>query len=191
MWCKSSEHDAFSGDVFGDGSKLGYGPWSQCGWAVAMRQNAETVRLCWGPLPVSLPVQRRIKRAEMWAFLKALTEAVLPMTYYTDHLGILTGLRKGRQWCCSSKRPHADVWRDIWFRLEDLDFGIHGESLQVKKVKAHVAKSRQAELSSTELEMVQGNEVADDFAKEGSAMDANFGRTMALESQKERVQASL
>ena len=56
-WTASGTLDCFIGDVYGDGSLLGRGPWAQCGWATVARQNNETVRVCWGPLPVALPVQ--------------------------------------------------------------------------------------------------------------------------------------
>ena len=155
-----------------------------------MRTQRGIERACWGPLPVSLPVQRRIKRAGLWAFLQVLREAMPPLTFYTDHLGILQGLAKGKKWCCSGRRPQADVWRLIWCRLEDLEYDFDNEnaSIKVQKVKAHVARKARDAMSASELSRVQGNEQADSYAREGADLDANFGRSQAYQQWTEKVQ---
>eukprot|EP00973_Karenia_brevis_P051996 7221829-Karenia_brevis.AAC.1 len=67
-WSALAEPIAYSGDVFGDGSKKGIREWAPCGWAAVSMNGSEVQQAKWGPLPVELPVQRRIKRAELWAF---------------------------------------------------------------------------------------------------------------------------
>ena len=39
-----------------------------------------------------LPVQKRIKMTELWAFLHVLMHALPPVNYITDHLAIVKGL---------------------------------------------------------------------------------------------------
>ena len=80
-WRCRDEICYFTGNVYGDGSKLGFREWSQCGWAAAQVEAGTTVRMCNGPLPLHFPVQRRIKRAELWAFYRVLCDAVLPLSY--------------------------------------------------------------------------------------------------------------
>ena len=104
-----------------DGSKLGSTIWAQTGWAaMAVDPEGRATTQAWGPLPVDLPTQRTIKRAELWGFLQVLrhikTEAMgasEPCVTYTDHLAIVLGLRRGRAWCGNGKRGHADVWRQV------------------------------------------------------------------------------
>jgi len=60
-----SVDSCFTGHVYGDGSLKGKGEFAQCGWAVARKDGHEVVHLAYGPLPINLPVQRTIKRAEL------------------------------------------------------------------------------------------------------------------------------
>ena len=72
----------FTGDVFTDGSRIG-----RCdvtagiGWAVVKYDlatgDAELTQ--YGPMPAQFPVQVRILRAELWAVLQVLGQAVLPL----------------------------------------------------------------------------------------------------------------
>ena len=63
----------------------------------------------YGAMPVELKVQWKIKRAELWTCCMVLREALPPIHIHTDHLGIVLRLERGEGWCCSGKRPHADV----------------------------------------------------------------------------------
>ena len=110
-WAAEGHDDgsAVTGEVFGDGSMKGSNEWAQCGWSRVQHEDGRLLTASWGPLPVDLPVQRRIKRAELWAFLKTLLVAIPPLTFVTDHLAIVTGFMRGRRWCVSGRRPHADV----------------------------------------------------------------------------------
>eukprot|EP00959_Pyramimonas_sp_CCMP1952_P049004 1023815-Pyramimonas_sp.AAC.1 len=67
----------------------------------------------WGRLPCTLPMQRKVKRAEMGACLKVLQNALPPFDVHADHKGIVEGLQKGEMWCTSWKRPHADLWKNL------------------------------------------------------------------------------
>ncbi|CAK0878174.1 unnamed protein product, partial [Prorocentrum cordatum] len=172
------EEDYFTGDIVCDGSKLGYSDWAQTGWAaMSLNDNGTAKMQMWGPLPCSLPIHRRVKRAEMWAFLKVLERMLPPGQVYTDHKGIVEGLQRGERWCTSWKRPHADLWRRIWHKVKDLDLDIHC----VKHVKAHRSKSRIGQLEGEDLKIAKGNSEVDLLAKVGAEMDAHCGKHQALE----------
>ena len=73
-------------------------------------------------------------RAELKAVLEVLRIAVPPLTIYCDNLEVVKGRRKGKAWCTAAKKDCADVWRDIWFYLEDL-----GEEVKIEWVKSHTS----------------------------------------------------
>ncbi|CAK0822508.1 unnamed protein product, partial [Prorocentrum cordatum] len=172
------EEDYFTGDIVCDGSKLGHSNWAQTGWAaMSLNDNGTAKMQMWGPLPCSLPIHRRVKRAEMWAFLKVLERMLPPGHVFTDHKGIVEGLQRGERWCTSWKRPHADLWRRIWHKVKDMDLDIHC----VKHVKAHRSKSRIGQLEGEDLKIAKGNSEVDLLAKVGAGMDAHYGKHQALE----------
>jgi len=143
-----------------------------------------------GPLPVQLPVQRTIKRAELWAFLHAMRYVVPPMVFHTDHKGILDGILRGKQWCCHSRRPCADVWRRIWQLLDKHLLGCRTSGIVVCKAKAHATDAMKEHMASHELYHIHGNETADSYAKEGADMDHNFGKQQAIHDLTDKVTAA-
>ncbi|CAK0809345.1 unnamed protein product, partial [Prorocentrum cordatum] len=176
------------GDIVCDGSKLGYSDWAQTGWAaMSLNDNGTAKMQMWGPLPCSLPIHRRVKRAEMWAFLKVLERMLPPGRVYTDHKGIVEGLQRGERLCTSWKRPHADLWRRIWHKVKDMDLDIHC----VKHVKAHRSKSRIEQLEGEDLKIAKGSSEVDLLAKAGAEMDAHYGKHHALEDLAGRVRWAL
>lgn len=132
-----------------------------------------------GALPISLPVQRRIKRAELWAFHQALCCVLPPAVIHTDHLGIVQGLTKGKQWCNDGRRAHADIWRMVWWQLEDQSYG-EGADIEVRHVKAHRSKAQKQALQDEARQHSAGNDEADHFAKLGADADCNWGREAAI-----------
>ena len=61
------EEPCFTGVTCSDGSKLGSSEFGQSGWAaVSVREDGVVDDAAWGALPVSLPVHRKIKRAELF-----------------------------------------------------------------------------------------------------------------------------
>ncbi|CAK0843011.1 unnamed protein product, partial [Prorocentrum cordatum] len=182
------KEDYFTGDIVCDGSKLGYSDWAHTGWAaMSLNDNGTAKMQMWGPLPCSLPIHRRVKRAGMWAFLKVLERMLPPGQVYTDHKGIVEGLQRGERWCTSWKRPHADLWRRIWHKVKDLDLDIHC----VKHVKAHRSKSRIGQLEGEDLKIAKGNSEVDLLAKVGAEMDAHCGKHQALEDLAGRARWAL
>ena len=59
-------------------------------------------------------------RAELRAILRALERAVPPLVVYTDHNKAVDDYGRGEEFCCSSARPAADLWRRIWRRVDEL-----------------------------------------------------------------------
>ena len=168
-----------SGDIYPDGSKLGHTEWAQCGWAWVTLSGGKVRVGQFGALPISLPVQRRIKRAELWAFHQALCCVLPPAVIHTDHLGIVQGLTKGKQWCNDGRRAHADIWRMVWWQLEDQGYG-EGADIEVRHVKAHRSKAQKQALQDEARQHSAGNDEADHFAKLGADADCNWGREAAI-----------
>ncbi|CAK0864356.1 unnamed protein product, partial [Prorocentrum cordatum] len=173
-----------SGDIVCDGSKLGTSCWAQAGWAAMAIDagGAPTVQL-WGPLPCRFKEQKTVKRAEMWAFLKTLETVLPPCRIFTDHQGILDGIRRGPRWCLSWGRPRADVWRRIWHKIADV--GLEPE--WVMHVKAHRSRVAISRLEGLAQQVARGNEAVDALAKRGAAEDIGHGREQTLESLDEKV----
>jgi hypothetical protein len=163
----------FTGDTFTDGSmKSKFRRGGQCGWAgVSWTAGAATASMArWGPMPSQLPVQKRILRAELWALLEVLRVCCPPLTIHCDNATVVSGIERGRGWCCSARRPHADVWRHIWRLLEDIELGPSG--VRIVKCKAHVTEQRRHAMTGQQQHVQKGNDEADIFAKLGADADA-------------------
>ena len=119
---------------------------AQTGWAVAQINEATHELVCsvHGAMPISLPVQRRIMRAELWASLQSIILSEPGATFISDCAAVLRGLERGQKWCSAARTPHADVWRRIWERFRDIGEEAHIDS--VTKCKAHLCKAEQAKL---------------------------------------------
>ena len=153
--------DYFSGEVFTDGSLIRAMPVEarRGGWAVACTDGRGSLRhALYGTAPDPFPASLR---SELWALERGLDLAVPPVCFRIDNQSVVDGVAKGRRWCTSSRRPHADRWRAIWRKLEDI-----GDGVDVLKIKAHARlKSLPAGMTADEW---YGNEFADRFAKAGA-----------------------
>ena len=107
--------NSFGGKLFVDGSLMcKHGSQGgQVGWAVAQihETSRESVSSAHGAMPISLPVQRRILRAELWALWQAIILSEPGATFVSDCATVLRGLERGLKWCTAARRPHTDVWR--------------------------------------------------------------------------------
>jgi len=176
----------FEKDVATDGSlKHKHRAGGQCGWAVTGMQGGDTVT-AWGAMPATLPVQKRILRAELWAILQALRHSQPPVHVHTDCAIVLQLLKKGRKVCTSSRTKHADVWRLIWHCLDDI--GLSNGGVSMHKVKAHVTQSKLADMTSKQQRVTQLNRLSDTWAKHGADAD-NVVRwhVQAVVGQQEKV----
>ena len=110
--------NSFGGRLFVDGSLLcKHGSQGgQTRWAVAKIHETSHELVCsaHGAMPISLAVQRRILRAELWALWQAIILSEPGATFVSDCATVLRGLERGPKWCTAARRPHADVWRRIW-----------------------------------------------------------------------------
>ena len=105
------------------------------GWGFVMvNEVGEKIAKAYG----ALPGRRRfssVLRAELYALLMLLRHALPPLRIGIDNSTVVKGLAKGVVWSTCWKRPHADLWRQIWSILED-PFIDH-QGFVVAKVKAH------------------------------------------------------
>ena len=124
---------------------------------------------------VSLPVQRRIMRAELWALLQAPSLSEPGASFISDCAAVLRGIARGEKWCTAGRRPHADVWREIWQRFRYI--GKEAQVDSVLKCKAHLTKAEWAKLNDEGRLATAGNEWADRLAKDGAG-DDSFQATM-------------
>ena len=118
-----------TGTAFTDGSlRHKHRTAGQAGWAAlewgAGRSGARVVY--YGALPVSLPVHRRILRAELWALLQVLVSCLPPIAVFVDNSTVVRGICEGKVCFCCSSRPHADIWRRIWHYIDDIGLGSIG-----------------------------------------------------------------
>ena len=73
----------------------------QTGWAVAQVNELTHELVCsaHGAMPISLPVQRRTMRAELWALLQAIILSEPGATFISDWAAVLRGLERGQKRC--------------------------------------------------------------------------------------------
>ena len=71
-------------------------------------------------------------------------------------------------WCVVVGRPHADVWKLIWAKWEDLGQEVAGNT--ALRCKAHRSKAQVMRLDEPGQDDAAGNAVADRWAKEGRAL---------------------
>ena len=164
VWDPASTKGYFEGHVYLDGSRL-HGDdelLSRAGWGVVeVRVVNKMEARAWGPF---VGLVQCIDAAEVQAATMAMKFGVPPLNLYSDSDFFVKGWRRGRQWCTSPGRAHADVWREFWRTLQD--FG--GENVvQVTKVKAHATLAMVEGGLVTEVDR-WGNQLADEAAKRGA-----------------------
>jgi hypothetical protein len=176
-WVETGAEDRlYTGDVATDGSRIGnWRDMGQTGWAAVMlADDTDGILLAsWGPLPTSLPVHRRIARAELWAVLQVLVNSMPPLRIHVDCSLVLRGVLNGRKWCVHSSRPHADVWRQLWEKIEDIGLSeLIGVTFH--KVSAHVSKAKREAAPLEERRLLVANDIADGWAKQGAGSETNY-----------------
>ena len=123
----------------------------------------------YGSVEAEFEVHRTIKRAELTAFLCLLKRVIGPVTVHVDNKGIIDGLRRGESKCIKPRAGDADLWIKMWEELHDL--AGRGISVEVEHVKAHRTKKEKKDMSHFEKFVTEGNEKADELAKEGALLD--------------------
>ena len=171
-----------------DGSLIGkYRGGGALGWGMAAADdNGSALVRHFGLVPVELPVQRRILRGELWSLLMLLRVMLPPVRAVSDNSTVVRGLAMGEAWCTSASRPHADVWRLIWFKIRDIGYGAHG--VTVAKVKAHNSLRVIQELPRESMAQCLANREADVAAKFGAGLDhLELARSQAMSEASARV----
>ena len=93
----------------------------RAGWAaVAIDEEGKVIGGAYGTCPDYFPSSLR---AELWGVLQTLRHAMPPITIFVDNAGVVDGYAKGKEWCCHSGRAAADLWRQLWWKCEDLGGG--------------------------------------------------------------------
>ena len=90
--------------------------------------------------------------------------AIPPLTIYIDNAGVVNGCSRGKAWCTAAARPAADLWRQVWRRMEDI-----GSGITILKCKGHATEADVTAGRATALTRA-GNANADFFAGCGVTM---------------------
>ncbi|CAK0882115.1 unnamed protein product [Prorocentrum cordatum] len=169
-WIVNGAAPELTGVLVSDGSVKGLDDLRHGGWA-ALQCTAEAedvVQGLYGPLPFPDPSS---VLAELWGLLHALRHAVFITAIIIDNAQVVRGLARGRAWCCSSARPYAHVWLEIWDRLDDMDI-LPGRELSVIKVTSHISQAKRLELPEEVQIHMKHNDLADEWAKQGADLSA-------------------
>ncbi|CAK0872654.1 unnamed protein product, partial [Prorocentrum cordatum] len=58
---------------------------------------------------------------------------------------VIDGVAAGERWCTASRRPNADLWRQVWARLRDVGLGPNGVQFRKANKAADERAGRRAE----------------------------------------------
>ena len=142
-----------------------------------------------GTLDPDLEVQHTIKRADLTAFIRHFGRIVGPTTAHVDIKKIIDGLWRGEMKCIGPRAKGADLW--IWILEEVRRVHQEGVLLEVEHVKAHRSKKEKQEMTLFEGFVTEGNERADELAKDGAMLDGGeMAQKRASTVQQRREEAS-
>ena len=88
---------------------------------------------------------------------------------HVDNKGILDGLLRAEMKCIGPTAKDADLWILISEELNRVPK--EGILVEVEHVKAHRCKKEKQQMSPSDIFITEGNEKADELAKEGAVMD--------------------
>ena len=146
------------GEAYTDGALKGTIPRARrAGWAFVVKQGSTVM---WGKYGVCDEPYATVLRAELRALLEILRNSVGGITVHVDNAQVVDGVQLGKQWCTSSRREGADLWRSIWALLEELP------SVRIVKVKAHLTFAHVVQ-GTIQFDHWRGNGAADLCAKKG------------------------
>ena len=147
--------------VYTDGSAFGkFWKATRAGWAFVVLD--EEGRWQWTARGTLAGPNCSSFRAELKALLEALRVTVGPVKIFIDNKAVVQGVKKGEDWCTSSRSSGADLWRQVWRYLNELEGNV-----EVVKVKAHSKWWDVVEGKIAHREYV-GNMMADLAAKEAA-----------------------
>jgi ribonuclease HI len=152
----------FTGQGFTDGAMRGRAPKCsrRAGWAaILVDVNGLIIAGLYGTCGDRFPTAFR---AELRAVVQMLRHALPPLTIWTDNSGVVDGWTNGREWCCSSARSAADLWREFWWILGDMCL----DGISIRKCKGHATEA-DVEAGRSSAFLRAGNDHADYFAGRG------------------------
>ena len=165
-----------TGDVYTDGALTGlFRAIKRAGWALAVLREDLSVE--WAVYGICGELDPSILRAELRAVLEALRMALPPLVIHTDNAEVVNGYFMGEEWACDAGREGADLWRQVWHKLNDIGGGV-----EIRKVKAHTTEDDVLE-GLIDLKHHKGNAAADALAvharkvAEARAPTASFRET--------------
>ena len=106
------------------------------------------------------------------AFLCLLEKVIGPIKVHVDIKGNIDALWRGERKCVDLKAGDADLWINIWVKLQLLT--LMEILVEVGHVKAHRTEKDKQEMSHFEKFVTDGNEEADELAKAGAMLDEGF-----------------
>ena len=111
---------------------------------------------------------------------------------HVDGKGIIDGLWRGEIRCIGPKANDTDLWIAMWEELNKLR---SKEILvEVEHVKAHRIEKERQHMSLIEDFITEGNEKADELAKEGAMLeggDTAQVKAITIQQEREEVCAAL
>ncbi len=171
-----------TGIVFTDGSAKGpFWRMTRGGWA-AVCFTADQ-KWSWTLSGTMAEPHTSSYRAELKALLETLRRAAPPLTIYSDNKAVVAGVSRGEARCTNSKCEAADLWKDIWFYLEQL-----GPHVHVEWTKGH-AKWHHVLAGKTTLFRKRGNDMADAAANEARRAEEREAPSSTFASQIKRATA--
>jgi ribonuclease HI len=165
-WCGGRVPDGnftFTGNGFTDGAMRGRAPRTarRAGWAAVLVDDDGLIEAgLYGTCGDRFPTAHR---AELRGVVEILRYAIPPLTIWTDCQSVVDGWVCGPTWCCSSARAAADLWRELWWIVDDIG-GTAG--IFVKKCKGH-ATDDDITSGKSSVFLKAGNDHADYFAGRG------------------------
>ena len=94
--------------------------------------------------------------------------------------------------CVGPKAKDADLWLCIWEEVRRIHQ--EGALLEVEHVKAHLSKKDVQEMKLFERCVTEGNERADEFAKDGAMLDGGEmaqKRASTVQQRRKEVKVAL
>ena len=95
-----------------------------------------------------------------------------PIKVHVDNKGIVDVLCRGEMKCICRNAGDADLWIKIWEELHRLTS--REILIDVVHVEAHRTEKDKKEMTQFEKFVAEGNEKADELAKEGAMLDEGF-----------------
>ncbi len=161
---EEEEGEAATGDIYTDGAVRGR--WRRimrAGWGVVALKEGQ-LKVTWRMHGTCPDVHPSVLRAELTAVLNVLRIALPPLRIHVDNAEVVSGFRLGEEWCVAPGRDGADLWREVWARMDDMD-----GQVEVIKVKAHTEEGEVEEGIITARDRY-GNLHADAEAKRGAKL---------------------